>query len=212
LKCVDNLGDATDQLQSTEYKLLLLDVVLPDGDGFQFCGGLRKNEKFADMPIILLTGLTGVADRVKGFDLGADDYVVKPLEPQEFVARVKAKLNRRHMGKAVTSLVHSHFLVDLQTLRAYSINPADGSKLALGLTPIEFKLLVHFINHEGKVVSREDLVGAAWGSAVHVSNHTVDTHVSSLRKKLKNCRCDLKAVIKQGYCFQSNPVFEKKAA
>lgn len=212
LTWAENLKQAHEALQQEQFQLCLLDVILPDGNGFEFCEMIRKQERFSTLPIIFLTSQSEVEDRVRGFSLGADDYVVKPFEPNEFVARVNAKLKRIAANKPQTSLFHRNFQIDLKTMRASSIT-SDGAKIALDLTPIEFKMLAHFINLEGKIVTREDLVIAAWGDSVHVSAHTVDTHISSLRKKLRCTFFELKAVVKQGYCFQSTaPAAGKKPA
>lgn len=210
LTCADNLKQAEEALNNHQFSLVLLDVILPDGNGFEFCEMIRKQERFQGLPIIFLTSQNEIKDRVRGFNLGADDYVIKPFEPNEFVARVNAKLKRIVSARPQTSLYHRSFEIDLKSLRAFSLS-SDGAKISLGLTPIEFKLLTHFINHEEKIVSRENLVKAAWGDAIHVTAHTVDTHISSLRKKLRCTHYDLKAVVKQGYCFQAGPEHKKVA-
>lgn len=199
LKCVSLLKEAEAVLQNTDFDLLLLDVSLPDGDGFLFCEDLRQQEKFHSLPIIFLTSKNEIQDRVRGFSLGADDYVVKPLEPQEFVARVKAKLYRKGSSQSVDILMKYPFKLDLIGQKAYLSENRDEENLEL--TPIEFKLFFLLIKNEGKVYTRADLKKAVWGPSIHLSDHTIDTHLSSLRKKLKNFGHCLKSIVKSGYMF-----------
>lgn len=200
LTVVSTLADARKALGNTEYSLIVLDVNLPDGDGFAFCKELREQSRFQNLPIVFLTGQTDVEDRVKGFSLGADDYIVKPFEPKEFMARIISKLKRKPKGTPEREFRKSVFRVDLTGQRAHLLT-TEGTEEPMNLTPIEFKLLVHFLTHEGMIFSREDLLKAIWGASTHVSGHTVDTHISGLRKKLGYKATDLKAVTKQGYRF-----------
>lgn len=200
LTCVTTVSDAQRELAAGPFALLLLDVELPDGDGFEFCRKLRAQDKFHSLPIIFLTWKSGVDSRVLGFSLGADDYIVKPIEPKEFSARIESKLKRRPLGPLQTTFRKSDFRVDLTSHRIFLMSSSDR-ETELGLTPIEFKLLVHFLRNEGVIISREELLTAVWGDAVHVSAHTIDTHISSLRKKISSTGHHLKAVVKKGYCF-----------
>ncbi|MBL7542447.1 MAG: response regulator transcription factor [Bdellovibrionaceae bacterium] len=206
LTCVATIADAERELASGPYALLLLDVELPDGDGFEYCKKIRAQDKFQNLPIIFLTWKADVDQRVLGFSLGADDYIIKPIEPKEFSARIESKLKRRPQGAPQTTFRKSDFRVDLTSHRIFLV-ASDETEQELNLTPIEFKLLVHFLRNEGVVIPREELLTAVWGEAVHVSAHTIDTHISSLRKKISNTGHHLKAVVKKGYCFSivSNP-------
>lgn len=198
LTCASNIEEAQAQLNRQDFSLVLLDVSLPDGNGFEFCKQLRNNPKFKELPIIFLTGETEIEQRVLGFELGADDYVTKPIEPQEFIARVISKLRKSKAGQ--TNFRKGDFKIDLNIQKAFLIGN-DSSETPLALTPIEFKLLVHFLQNEGKIFSREILLQTVWGDTVHVLGHTVDTHISSLRKKIGTFGSCLKAVMKRGYCF-----------
>ncbi len=202
LTCTGSLDEARNALQEEVFSLILLDVGLPDGSGFDFCLALRAQGKFKAVPIIFLTGEDGITQRVRGFDYGADDYIVKPFEPNEFKARVFSKLKRKTEAAEQSSFSSGKFSVDWSTQKATKINK-DGSKAELALTPIEFKLLVQFLRNENKIFSREELLVAVWGSAVHVSGHTVDTHISSLRKKVGEYSVFFKAVVKKGYRYST---------
>jgi two-component system, OmpR family, phosphate regulon response regulator PhoB len=200
LKCVETLSAAQTELSRNEYSLILLDVNLPDGDGFEFCQSLRRKDIYSDIPIIFLTGETETRSRVLGFELGADDYVTKPIEPQEFTARVLAKLKRPR--KAQTSFSQAGYRVDLVLHKIFE-KGEDGAEKALVLTPIEFKLLSHFLQNREKIFSRQDLLSMFWGDDVHVSGHTVDTHISSLRKKMGEPGRMIRSVFKKGYRLSS---------
>lgn len=203
LTCVGTLTGAQGEIEDSEYALLILDVHLPDGDGFSFCRQVRANPKFNDLQIIFLTGHGDKEHKVHGFSLGADDYVVKPIEPMEFIARVEARLNIKQRTKVQTNFQAAGFRVDLISQRVYR-SEASGTERALELTPIEFRLFVHFLSNEGKIFSRENLLQAIWGGAVSVSTHTIDTHISSLRKKLGDVGRLLRNVLKKGYCFSAD--------
>lgn len=196
LTCVSNLKDADEALKKYNFSLLLLDVILPDGDGFAFCEKLRKDSSMLNLPIIFLTSKNEVEDRVRGFNLGADDYVVKPLEPNEFIARIKGKLARAQSTKIPDVFTKGRFKIDSISQKVFLGNTE------LGLTPIEFKLFSLFLKNEGQIYSRPDLKRFVWGPSTHLSNHTVDTHVSSLRKKLDGYSMCLKSVVKTGYVFR----------
>ena len=203
LTCASNIQDAQKLIHENDYALILLDVMLPDGSGFHFCRTLRGDDKFKSIPIFFLTGQDEVSQRVMGFDIGADDYITKPFEPNEFKARVFSKLKRKSEATEQSSFSRGLFTIDWGTQRA-SLAKKDGTKQELSLTPIEFKLLVQFLKNEGKTFSREELLIAVWGSSVHVSGHTVDTHISSLRKKVGEFGAFFKAVVKKGYMYNSN--------
>lgn len=199
LMWVTSVAQAEQELIHNPYSLIILDVLLPDGSGFEFCRKIRAQDQFKEVPIIFLTGQGEVDHRVHGFALGADDYVVKPFEPKEFRARIEVRLKKIESGMQ-TSLIRHNFRLDLMGQKAF-MTPGDGAELNLNLTPIEFKLLAHFMKHEGQTFSREDLMNTVWGKGVHVSAHTVDTHISSLRKKMGDCGVYLKAIMKRGYCL-----------
>lgn len=207
LMCAGTIADARREMGAIPFDLIILDVNLPDGDGFEFCKYLRAQEMLSEIPIIFLTGETEILSRVMGFELGADDYVTKPLEPNEFTARVLGKLKRSK--KAQTSFRLAGFRVDLNLQKVFETS-LDGTEKVMSLTPIECKLLSHFLQHAEKVFSRQELLAQFWGHDVHVSEHTVDTHISSLRKKMGASGSHLQSVFKKGYCFTVTP--EKKTA
>ena len=201
IQCVSSIADAEKELNKNNYDLLILDVLLPDGDGFNFCQKLRNQPKFSDLPLIFLTGQTELDDKVKGLKLGGDDYIVKPFAPDELQARVQARLRRKPKDSSTLSVDGFH--IDFNAQAVFFKGSQIEQEQNLDLTRIEFKLLVFFLRHIGKTFSRADLLQKVWGESTHVSEHTVDTHISSLRKKIVATGYQIKSVLKQGYKFES---------
>ncbi len=156
------------------FDLIILDVMLPGKDGFEVCRELRH--RGIRTPLMLLTARDQEAEKVLGLELGADDYVTKPFSPLELRARVKALLRRAGEPRMFR---FGNIEVDLErfdVLRA-------GKPLSL--TPLEFKLLVVFIRHRGKVLSRDRILDLAWAPDTFITDRVVDTHITNLRKKIE---------------------------
>jgi DNA-binding response OmpR family regulator len=160
------------------FQLIILDILLPKLNGFEVCKKLR--EAGMDTPILILTAArTEEMDKVLGLDLGADDYVTKPVGSRELIARVKAILRRKERrGKSLESYTFGDVSVDF---KSYEVTKA-GKRLHL--TPLEFGLLRLFIEHKGEVLSRYSILDEAWGDAI-VTDRTINTHIAHLRKKIE---------------------------
>lgn len=185
------------------YDLILLDVVLPDGTGFELCDKIRSRKKLSQVPVIFLTGQTDLDAKLKGFSSGADDYLVKPFEPPELMARVTARLKQSRALRSQASQFHvDGFQVDLSTQKIFRTLP-DGHREDLNLTPNELKLFAHLLRNPGQAFSREKLLRELWGDDVHVTERTVNTHISSLRKKLRDKAENVRFVPSQGYIFSA---------
>jgi DNA-binding response OmpR family regulator len=179
--------------------LILLDVMLPDGDGFDLCRGIRARASLADTPILFLTARGEEVDRVLGLEIGGDDYITKPFSPRELVARVKAHLRRQSapVSGAVTTL--GPLEIDPEACKAF----LNGKEIAL--TATEFRLLEFFIAHPGKVFSRETLLRTIWGQDRNVTPRNVDVHVRRLREQIEESPQDpkwLQTVRGFGYRFE----------
>lgn len=160
--------------------LMLLDWMLPLMSGLEVCRQLRRNPKTRDIPVIMLTARGEEADRVRGLNSGADDYITKPFSPTEMVARIRAVLRRATPGLSDETLEFSDVVMDLA---AHRVRRA-GRDVHLG--PTEFRLLRHFMQHPGRVFSREQLLDVVWGHDVYVEPRTVDVHIRRLRKALND--------------------------
>ena len=158
--------------------LVLLDWMLPKLSGIEVCRRIRGRPETRNLPIIMLTARGEETDRVRGLDTGADDYMTKPFSMTELIARIRAVLRRIRPGLADDRINHGDIVIDRV---AHRVRRA-GLEIHLG--PTEFRLLDHFMQHPGRVFSREQLLDAVWGSDVYVEARTVDVHVGRLRKAL----------------------------
>lgn len=158
------------------FDLIILDVMLPGKDGFAVCRELRRSGMTT--PIILLTAKGSEAEKVLGFELGADDYVTKPFSPMELRARIKAVL-RRGSNDGPELLRFGDFEVDFER---FELRRAGR---AVDLTPIEFKLLAAFVRNPRIVLNRQQLLEKVWDPDVHVTDRVVDTHIGNLRRKIE---------------------------
>jgi len=167
-------------LISNEQKpdLILLDLMLPLLSGLEVCRQLRRDPKTRDVPIIMLTARGEEADRVRGLTSGADDYVTKPFSNSELIARIRAVLRRSSPGRGDDMLRFGDIAMDTAAHRV----SRNGRDVHLG--PTEFRLLRHFLQHPGRVFSREQLLDVVWGRDVYVEPRTVDVHIRRLRKAL----------------------------
>ena len=158
--------------------LVLLDWMLPRSSGIAVCRRLRGRPQTHALPIIMLTARGEEVDRVRGFESGADDYVVKPFSPSELVARVRALLRRSRPMLAEERLVCGEIVMDLATYRV----TRSGKNVHLG--PTEFRLLRLLMERPDRVFTREQLLDKVWGRDIHVEPRTVDVHIRRLRKAL----------------------------
>lgn len=158
--------------------LMLLDWMLPKISGIEICRRVRTRLETANLPIIMLTARTEEADRIRGLETGADDYVTKPFSTNELMARVKAVLRRIRPALMDDKIQVGDILIDRTTHRVMR----GDQDIHLG--PTEFRLLEYFAQHPGRVFSREQLLDGVWGSDVYVEARTVDVHIGRLRKAL----------------------------
>lgn len=158
--------------------LILLDWMLPDVSGIEICRRLRRKPETRSLPVIMLTARGEEADRIRGLDTGADDFVPKPFSPDELLARIRAVLRRAHPATAEEQLNYADVSMDLAAHRV----SRDGRPVQLG--PTEYRLLRHLMEHPGRVFSREQLLDAVWGREIYVDERTVDVHIRRLRKAL----------------------------
>ncbi len=158
--------------------LVLLDWMLPGLSGIEICRRLRRKRETANIPIIMLTARTEEADRIRGLEIGADDYITKPFSPRELIARIHAVLRRVRPGLSGKALTYGGITLDTTS---HKVQRKDKF---LHLGPTEFRILRHFMENPGRVFSREQLLDAVWGHDVYVELRTVDVHIRRLRKAL----------------------------
>jgi two-component system phosphate regulon response regulator PhoB len=188
---------ALEALDAGSFDLIVLDLMLPEMDGLEVCQKVRQDEELSHLPIVMLTAKGEEVDRVVGFELGADDYVVKPFSPRELVLRIKAILKRKSTTKKSESVLSAGDLyVDIPRHKV-TINERE-----ISLTPMEFNLLVMLMQRRGRVLSRDVLLDNVWGFIVDVTTRTVDTHVKRLRQKLGKMGKWIETVRGVGYRFR----------
>lgn len=166
--------------------LMMLDIMLPHMDGLEVCRQIRQNNRYANLPIIMLTAKAEEIDTVLGLEMGADDYIKKPFSPREMVARVKARLRARRLLEATEAPGKKALIINDLTMIPDKHEAFVGDR-KLDLTPKEFELLRILAYSRGKVFTREALLERVWGYEFSGDTRTVDVHIRSLRQKLGEC-------------------------
>lgn len=197
------LKEAFERVDRSDFDLILLDVDLPDGEGFKLCAHLKQQERESDIPVIFLTGDSDIQDKVMAFSLGADDYILKPFDARELRARVFARLERSAKTKEKSSAFVKGDLCFALLSQRVTVSSEQGA-LELPLTPLEFRLLLYFAQHEDHVLTRDQIISAVWGGNIHVLDRTIDSHISNLRKQIASSACAIKSVYGEGYRFTAD--------
>lgn len=197
----ENGREGLDMFRKGNYELLIIDLMMPEVDGWRVCREVRQG---SDIPIIMLTARGEEFDRVLGFELGADDYLVKPFSTKELMARVKALIRRTkgNFAGSNSTLVFGNLCIEKEKHRVMI-----GDEI-ITLTPREFELLYFLAKNTGRVFSREQLMETVWGYDFYGDARTVDTHVKKLREKLTdpNVRAMIATVWGVGYKFDPESV------
>ena len=178
--CASSLSKGKEHINSSDFSLILLDLMLPDGSGLDLCREIKSDKDKSSTPIIILTAKDDEVDKVVGFELGADDYVTKPFSVRELILRIKAVL-KRGAEKKETLEVQRQFgelIMDIDSHEVFVNNEQ------IILTALEFRLLRQLVDRRGRVQSRDQLLSDVWGYSSEVTTRTVDTHIKRLREKL----------------------------
>lgn len=198
---VKEAGDGREALEMfnenpTAYDALILDVMMPEFDGWSVC---REVRRISQVPVIMLTARGEEYDKIFGFELGVDDYVVKPFSPKELMARLKAVLRRGEpvdAGNQGDRFQHKGLDIDFSSRKVL----VDGSPIKL--TPREYELLQYLVKHPNQAFSREQLLNQVWGYDFYGEDRTVDTHIKMLRESLKPYKHLIVTVWGHGYKFE----------
>ena len=195
---VNDGASAVTAFQEESPSIVLLDIMLPKLDGWQVCREIRK---FSETPIIMLTAKGEVFDRVLGLELGADDYVVKPFDTKEIVARIKAVL-RRSAATTVEEIKEVHYDKLSINLTNYELKVAG---VQIDTPPKEMELIFHLAKNPNRVFTRDQLLDEVWGYDYYGDSRTVDVHVKRLREKLEGAsdKWELRTVWGVGYKFET---------
>ncbi|WP_052475844.1 response regulator transcription factor [Cohnella kolymensis] len=200
---------AAEKMEHYAYDLAVLDLMLPRKDGLAVCRGLRESGN--QTPIIMLTARGEVNERVQGLKMGADDYLVKPFDPNELLARIESVIRRSELVSASSrSTDQQETLNDAIMIGNLSLLPASYSLFldgrSISITRREFELLAFFVQRPGKVFTREDLISHVWGWDFNGEDRVVDLYVQRIRRKLKAGKgWSLSTVWGIGYKFEVNP-------
>ena len=193
-------GDGLRLAREREPDLIVLDLMLPDFPGTEVCKALKRDVRTRDIPVLMLTAKGEEIDRVLGFELGAEDYVVKPFSVRELMLRIQALLARRGAAReeSASRLTLGVLAIDEAARRVW----VEGREIEL--TPLEFKLLVTLATRRNRVQTRAALLDSVWGIEAELTTRTVDTHVKRLREKLGPARDYIRTVRGVGYRFNES--------
>ena len=186
-----------------EFGLILLDVMMGEMSGFQMARRLKDNTATAQIPIIFITALDSEDNLVKGLNIGADDYIAKPLSMKEVKARVRAVLRRLSQPQLQQTIITTDNKICYEGITLdHNAKTATLDGQNLSLTKLEYELLSLLLQHPGKVFSREDLLKYCWPQDVLVLDRTVDVNITRLRKKIGRYGKHIKTRVGYGYCFE----------
>ena len=183
-------------MEQQKPELVLLDIMLPGEDGLQILKRLRADSRTAELPVIMVTAKTSELDKVKGLDLGADDYITKPFGVMELISRVKALLRRTSRMNEDSQLIHEDILMDMDK---HAVTVAGQ---LCELTFKEFELLKYLMLNQGIVLSRDKIMDQVWGFEYEGESRTVDMHIKTLRQKLGAAGSCIKTVRNVGYMIE----------
>jgi len=190
VKTADNGEEALELMMQNSYHLILLDVMMPEMNGFTVCREIRKN---SDVPIIFITARAMEEDELNGYSLGADDYVTKPFSLPVLYAKAMALL-RRAIGRGSEGWMHMGTLdIDMRTHKVWN------QGILLHLPPKEYEMLLFFLENPGRIYSRRQLLIRFWGYDFDGNDRVVDNHIKKLRKAIGICGCRIQTVRKSGY-------------
>jgi two-component system, OmpR family, alkaline phosphatase synthesis response regulator PhoP len=193
----ENAADAQKKIQGSRPDLVILDLQLPDKDGFEVCKAIRSDPATKYVPVVFLTVQALDSYKIAGLEMGADDYITKPFNQTELLARVKAVLRRVDWrDKKESALRDGNLAVDMEK---HSVHLDNKS---IDLSPKEFDLLVTLVRNQGKVMTRSELSETVWGHEYFGNTRTVDVHVGRLRKKLGKLGDKIKTVERIGYRYE----------
>ena len=192
--------EAVNLCRENDYDLIILDVMMPELDGFSACKEIRKRK---DIPVIMLSARGEEYDKIHGFDLGIDDYVVKPFSPRELMMRVKVVIGRHTWNNAEDIGAKQHDVFEKEGLRVDftgRLVTVDGKKV--DMTPKEYDLLFYLLRNKGIALTREKLITEVWGYDYYGDDRTLDTHIKLLRSSLGEYRRFLVTLRGVGYRFE----------
>lgn len=189
------LEHAIIKLGEKNYDLLLIDILLPDGDGISFLDRIKSQQENVNSPVIFLSGKDDIASKVLAFKLGADDYLTKPFEPLELKARVDRLFKKSEKDDPVIQLSGLKLNMNLMKVDSNINNRWEN----IDLTLKEFLILKILILKRNQILTRDEILNKVWGNSIFITDRTVDSHVSNLRKKISNEKIKIESIRGVGY-------------
>lgn len=196
--CFNTATSFLQALNRNRPDLIILDLMLPDQDGYEFCRNLKKSQDYQDIPILIVSARSEETDKVLGLELGADDYLTKPFSVRELIARIRALLRRTQINSETalkTRILAGDLIIDLEKFEI-----THQGKL-LDVTVTEFRILQLLVQNPGVVFSRERILDYLWGSEKAVIDRTIDVHIKKLRDKLGDSGVLIRNIRGVGYKF-----------
>lgn len=196
-----DLQSARSLLDSHKIHLILMDIELPDGDGIRFVAELAEDERCKNIPVIMLTARSSIQDKTVAFHLGIEDYISKPFDVAEFKLRVGARLQKlAKSNEMAEQLSFGNLYIHLGKQKAYI--QTETQKEEIDLSATELRILSFLVKYADHVKSREQIISYTWTDGHHISDRTVDSHISRIRKKIVKSNCMIEAVSGLGYKLQ----------
>jgi DNA-binding response OmpR family regulator len=199
-----SLKEARESVRGKSFELFIIDLGLPDGSGIDLCRQLQ--ESHPQTPIFIFTAETDLAKKVLGFSAGADHYITKPICLLELRARIQSCLQKTKYRSALSDSYQWKEIHINKMNQVVTVIDANVSTI-IELTALEFKILLYLASRIGEVIMREDILEFVWGTHVHVSLRSVDTHISKLRRKLRSASTLIESIHRVGYKFNPTPLF-----
>lgn len=190
---------AIEVAKKENFSIIIMDIMMPKLDGFS---AVKEIRKFSKVPVLMLSARSEEYDKLFGFELGIDDYVVKPFSPKEVMARVNAIISRANQNDFEESLIFRGLKIDLAGREVY----VDGDKV--NLTPKEYDLLIYLATNKNKAIKRETLLSEIWGYDFYGDDRTIDTHIKMLRNNLRKYRDYIETIRGVGYKFNEKALIE----
>lgn len=202
-----NFDEAMTELKKGSFSLIILDVELPEMDGFKICAQIKLMEQHRRTSLIFLSGRQHTSDKVMGLSLGADDFIVKPFDHVEFVARVEVRIRNVEEHSIIqNNFCVGNFRIVPSQNKVFLIK--DTIETPIFFTSMEFKLLCYLLQHESQILSRQKLLDEVWGQLANVTDRTIDTHIYSIRKKLGEFADHIQSVPRIGYRYSQKEKLE----
>jgi len=182
--------------------LIVLDIMMPEMDGFELYQQIKQNKEYRDIPIIFLTAKSGETDEIKGLDLGASDYIQKPISPKKLIARIKSNLRKSEQSEKKPKQTENIKIGAVEIDVEKFVVKVDGKQKFFPRK--EFQLLYYLAHNPGKVINRETLLKEIWGNDVYVIDRTIDVHIRKIREKLGKHSEVIETIKGVGYRFKHN--------